>query len=79
MATIFGAMMLRVHFDGLVLTASAAQHDKKQELGINVIKQHVRRSTAFGSDALHGTGMLHRRPPSSVYNERNVGENNGSD
>ena len=43
MATIFGAVMLQVHFDGLVLTASAAQHDKKQELGINVIKRHVRR------------------------------------
>ena len=34
MTTIFSAMMLRVHFDGLALTASAAQHDKKQELGL---------------------------------------------
>jgi hypothetical protein len=37
MAAIFGTVMLQVHFDGLVLTPSAA----------------------FGSDALHGTGMLH--------------------
>jgi hypothetical protein len=44
MAAIFGAVMLRVHFDGLVLTASAAQHDKKLGIGINVIKQCVKQN-----------------------------------